>query len=110
MRPVRAVSLLLPVAALGSLLLSRGAHTLPLYAARTGNMCAQCHFDPNGGGPRNDFGFAFAKNRHSLAADTSGEWKDLNLTNHVGETMPLYFGVNQRFMMFANHTIANRGN
>ena len=102
MRPVRAVSLLLPVAALGSLLLSRGAHTLPLYAARTGNMCAQCHFDPNGGGPRNDFGFMFARNRHSLETDTTGAWKDLNLTNRIGDAMPVYIGLNQRFMLLAN--------
>ena len=32
-----------------------------------------CHFDPNGGGPRNDFGFAFARNRHSLEPEPEGE-------------------------------------
>ncbi len=98
-RAIRAVVLLLLVAPLASLFGSRAAHTLPLYAARTGYMCQQCHFDPNGGGPRNDFGFMFARNRHSTDADTTGAWKDLNLTNRIGDTMPVYFGVNQRFML-----------
>ena len=75
---------------------------LPLYAARQGLMCSSCHFDPNGGGPRNEFGFAFARNRHSLEPDTSSQWKDLNIVNRVSETMPVYFGVNQRFMLLTN--------
>ena len=65
-------------------------------------MCQSCHFDPNGGGPRNEFGFAFARNRHALAPDTTGEWKDLNIANRVGDAMPVYFGVNQRFMLLSN--------
>lgn len=78
--------------------------SVPLYAARTGLMCQSCHFDPNGGGQRNEFGFGFAKNRHSLTPeDSTSRWGNLDLTNRVGETMPLYFGVNQRFMMLANH-------
>ncbi len=75
---------------------------LPLYAARQGLMCQSCHFDPNGGGPRNDFGFSYARNRHSLEPDTTSQWKDLNLTNRVSEAMPVYFGVNQRFMLLTN--------
>ena len=71
----------------------------PLYATRTGLACASCHFDPNGGGPRNAFGFAFAKNRHSSEPETTGMFKDLELTNKVSEQLPLYFGVNQRLMM-----------
>jgi hypothetical protein len=74
---------------------------VPLYAARTGLMCQTCHFDPNGGGPRNDFGFAYAKNGHSLAPDTNAT-EVAALTNRVGENVPLYFGLNQRFMLFAN--------
>ena len=105
---MRSVHRLLPplllLAALAPLLVARRADPLPLYAARQGLPCRTCHFDPNGGGPRNDFGFAFAKNRHSLVPDTSAAWKDLDLTNRVGERMPLYFGLNQRFMLFANAT------
>jgi hypothetical protein len=74
----------------------------PLYAARTGLACANCHFDPNGGGPRNAFGFAFAKNRHSTDSETEGMFKDLDLTNKVSEQLPLYFGVNSRLMALAD--------
>ncbi len=103
---MRLVARAVPVLALLALFLASvfppRARGLPLYAARTGFQCQTCHFDPNGGGPRNDFGFAFAKNRHSLTPDTSGAWKDLNLTNRIGDNMPVYLGVNQRFVLLAN--------
>src|SRR5215470_12623283 len=91
---LRVVPGLIVLAALAPLLLlpTPGKGT-PLYAARTGLACANCHFDPNGGGPRNAFGFAFAKNRHSTEAETDGAFKDLDLTNRVSEQLPLYFGV-----------------
>lgn len=79
------------------------APAVPLYAARTGLPCQTCHFDPNGGGPRNEFGFAYAKNRHSIEAESEGEFKDLALRNRVADDFPLYFGVNQRFMLLADH-------
>ena len=101
---VRAVTVVVLLLALALVARPRRAETLPLYAARQGLMCRSCHFDPNGGGPRNEFGFAFAKNRHSLDPDTSGAWKDLDLTNRVGEKMPVYLGLNQRFMLLANTT------
>lgn len=106
----RAVPVILLVASLALLFPPRRAHTVPLYAARTGLMCQSCHFDPNGGGPRNEFGFAFAKNRHALAAeDSASRWGDLTLLNRVGESMPVYFGVNQRFMLLENqHTDVDR--
>src|SRR6476659_7362586 len=91
----------------GSLTPRRG-ETLPLYAARTGLQCQSCHFDPNGGGPRNEFGFAFARNRHELEPeDSTSEWHDLDLTNRVGDRMPVYLGVNQRFMLLANSATKN---
>lgn len=105
-RLVRAIPLLLVCTPFAALLAPRGAQTVPLYAARNGLACGSCHFDPNGGGPRNEFGFAFAKNRHSLAGeDSTSPWHDLDLTNRIGERMPVYLGVNQRFMVLANTTV-----
>ena len=103
-----------PIAMLALSLISlaltpKAGKTVPLYAARTGLMCQSCHFDPNGGGPRNEFGFNYAKNRHSLEADTTGEWKDLDLSNRVSANFPLYFGVNQRFMLLADQLQKSKG-
>ena len=102
---LRTLAVLLLVTPLAALIWPRRAETVPLYAARTGLMCQTCHFDPNGGGPRNEFGFAFARNRHAITPEPDGPWADLDLTNRVGETMPVYFGVNQRFMLIANTTV-----
>ena len=102
----RAFPILLLLACLAPLLRPRGAGSVPLYAARTGLMCGSCHFDPNGGGPRNEFGFTFARNRHSLAAepDTNSEWKDLQVVNRVSENVPVYIGFNYRLLMLADAT------
>jgi hypothetical protein len=101
-RLIRAVPLVLLSASLALVVFSHRGESVPLWAARTGQLCSQCHFDPNGGGPRNDFGFMFARNRHSIEPEAEGPFKDIELTNKVGETMPLYFGLNQRFMLFTN--------
>ena len=69
------------------------ASALPLYATRQGLPCSTCHFDPQGGGPRNDFGFLYEKNRHSMLPDV-GKWADLVLANKLGDA--LYFGTNMR--------------
>jgi hypothetical protein len=69
------------------------ASALPLYATRQGLACSTCHFDPQGGGPRNDFGFQFEKNRHAMTPDV-GKWADLVLANKIGDA--LYFGTNMR--------------
>src|SRR2546423_761918 len=99
---LRSVPLVLAVCSIVSLAgLARRGETVPLYAARTGLMCANCHFDPNGGGPRNAFGFTFEKNRHSTDAETEGMFKDLDLTNRIGDTMPVYFGTDHRLMILA---------
>jgi hypothetical protein len=102
-RLLRLAPLLLLTASLAALLSPRGARTVPLYAARTGLMCQTCHFDPNGGGPRNEFGFAYEMKRHSLEPEPdSTAWSDLALTNRVSESLPLYVGLDQRFMALAN--------
>ena len=109
-RSLRVVPALIVSASLAPLLfLPAPGRSTPLYATRTGFPCATCHFDPNGGGPRNAFGFAFAKNRHSTDAETSGVFKDLDLTNKVSEQLPLYFGVNQRFMTLADDASKSDG-
>jgi hypothetical protein len=104
--PLRAVPLVLLFCS-AVLLPVRPAGTVPLYAARTGLMCGTCHFDPNGGGPRNEYGFSYARNRHSLNVDpdTLSPWHDLSVVNRVADNVPIYFGVNQRFMLLANSTV-----
>lgn len=42
------------------------AEARPAYAAATKKPCGTCHVNPAGGGPRNEFGLAFAKNGHKL--------------------------------------------
>lgn len=102
-RVLRSIPVALLLASLTLAFLSRPGDSLPLYAARTGNLCKTCHFEPNGGGPRNEFGFAYARNRHGLEAEPEGSpWRDLQLSNRVGETMPLYVGLNHRFMLLTN--------
>ena len=84
--PRRTVAFVLILASLGALLSARRAQTVPLYAARTGLLCESCHFDPNGGGPRKEFGFAFARNRHRVEPeDTTSRWHDLDIGNRLLE-------------------------
>jgi hypothetical protein len=104
-RMLRLIPVLLLACCLTALFGARGAETVPLFAARQGLMCGTCHFDPNGGGPRNEFGFAYGKNRHSLSPDgEDAPWGTIELSNRLGENVPIYFGLNQRFMMLANST------
>lgn len=107
---LRAIPVLLVSLSLYIALQPQRVQSVPLYAARNELMCQSCHFDPNGGGPRNEFGFNFAKNRHMLTPeDSTSRWEDLTLSNRLGENTPLYFGVNQRFMLLANqHTDVDR--
>jgi hypothetical protein len=100
---LRASPFVLAAAGLLAALTPRGAQSVPQYAARTGLPCQTCHFDPDGGGPRNEFGFAFAAHRHAVESEPEGSpWADLTLANRVSDAFPLYLGVNQRFMLLAN--------
>jgi hypothetical protein len=100
----RVLPIVILLAALANLCGAFRAESLPLYSARQGLKCQSCHFDPNGGGPRNESGFAFARNRHASEPDTTGPWQDLDLANRVSENLPVYFGLDQRFMLFGNST------
>jgi len=101
MRMMRAVSgTALALAAFA--LFPRMAHAVPAYAARTGFTCVSCHFDPDGGGPRKELGFLFARQRHSTLPDTSQTWSGLNeLTNRLGDWF--YFGTNTRMYYLYDH-------
>jgi hypothetical protein len=84
------------------LLFPRTARAVPAYAARTGFTCISCHFDPNGGGPRKELGFLFARQRHSTLPDTSQKWSGLNeLSNRLGDWF--YFGTNTRMYYLYDH-------
>ena len=104
MRWRHVVSLLVVVASLVPLLWASRAGTVPIYSGRAGLPCGACHFDPNGGGPRNEFGFNYARNRHSTEPETGKAWSDVELANRVGDTVPIYFGLDHRVMLIANDT------
>lgn len=76
------------------------ASALPLYASREGAKCVSCHFDPNGGGIRNDFGFSYARNRHSM--DPEDRWADLEVNPQLNDWIRL--GLDTRMTYIASHT------
>ncbi len=39
-------------------------------------MCSNCHLNPQGGGPRNEFGLAFAKNGFKITPELRAQWPD----------------------------------
>lgn len=78
---------------------SRPAAALPLYASREGTKCVSCHFDPNGGGLRNDFGFKFGKNRHSMEEEE--RWAHVTVDPQLNEWIRL--GVDTRITYIASH-------
>jgi len=75
------------------------AVALPLYASREGAKCASCHFDPNGGGMRNDFGFDYDKNRHSMEQES--RWDSVQITPQVNNWIRL--GLDTRVLYVADH-------
>ena len=90
---------LVPAMALG-LMLPMSAGALPLYASREGKTCVSCHFDPNGGGMRNDFGFLYCKNRHGL--DTEQKWASVTIDPRLNEWVSI--GVDTRLLYIASHS------
>lgn len=77
----------------------RPAAALPIYASREGAKCVSCHFDPNGGGIRNDFGFTYGKNRHSM--EPEDRWADVTVNPQLNEWIRL--GVDTRISYVASH-------
>ena len=82
-----------------SLFSSSVAHALPLYASREGKTCIACHYDPNGGGMRNDFGFLYGKNRHGL--DTETKWAKVTVDPRLNDWVAI--GVDTRLLYIASH-------
>ena len=95
------VSLL--VAVLG-LLLAPSAQALPLYASREGKACVACHYDPNGGGMRNDFGFLYGKNRHGM--DTEEKWAKVTIDPRLNDWIAI--GADTRVLYIASHIEGGR--
>lgn len=75
------------------------AEALPLYASREGRNCTTCHFDPNGSGMRNDFGFNYGKNRHSMGEEE--RWSNVTVDPQLNEWIRL--GMDTRIMYVASH-------
>ena len=81
----------------------RPAGAMPLYAARQGLPCKACHFDPQGGGARREFGFLYERNRHDLTPEE--RWADIGLSNKLGDA--LYFGTNLRQQYTYAHEVGS---
>ena len=94
------------LALLGSLLLLwvAPAVAIPLYSSREGATCISCHIDPNGGGIRNEFGFNYAKNRHSIEEEE--KWAKYTVNPQLNEWIRL--GLDARFMYYASHVEGGR--
>lgn len=48
------------------------AHARPEFAKKEGKECAYCHKSPKGGGPLNDTGEVYRKNKHSFPPEPKG--------------------------------------
>jgi hypothetical protein len=80
------------------------AAALPLYASRQGATCVTCHVDPNGGGIRNEFGFVYLRNRHSVERDA--RWEKLTVDPKLNDWITL--GLDVRVMYYASHINGGR--
>ena len=82
--------------------LASPASAFPLYASREGKACVTCHIDPNGGGMRNEFGFYYGKNRHSMGVEE--KWSKMTVDPQLNDWIRL--GLDMRFMYYASHLSA----
>jgi hypothetical protein len=88
---------------LGILMSAVPCTALPLYAARTGLTCMQCHVNPTGAGMRNSFGFTYLQNGHSLTPREGSE--ETPLSNRFNDF--LSFGSDMRLMAYGSQTQKN---
>jgi len=96
----RSLALALIVAwAAGTTLPAPRAAALPMYASRMGATCNTCHVDPNGGGIRNEFGFAYLRNRH--ATEPEERWSSVTVDPKLNEWITL--GMDLRVLYYASH-------
>ena len=95
---------LLPVTALAGMLCAAPSSAIPLYSSREGATCISCHVDPNGGGIRNEFGFNYGKNRHSVEEEE--KWAKYAVNPQLNEWIRL--GLDARFMYYASHVDGGR--
>jgi hypothetical protein len=93
------------VPALLVLISAPSARALPLYASRLGATCVTCHYDPNGGGIRNAFGFQYEKNRHAL--EEEDKWAKFTVDPKI--TSWLQIGFDTRVLYVASHTSGYSG-
>lgn len=93
----RILGLLLTAAAVAAF--ATPADALPLYGSREGRNCISCHFDPNGSAMRNEFGFNYGKNRHSMGEEE--RWSKVTVDPQLNDWIRL--GLDTRFMYFASH-------
>jgi hypothetical protein len=97
--PLRRLTLCLAAACAAAPLWVPSAEALPLYASRQGATCVTCHVDPNGGGIRNEFGFAYLRNRHSVERES--RWEKLTVDPKLNDWITL--GLDLRVMYYASH-------
>jgi hypothetical protein len=95
-----AIRLALPLIVAAGIAAPPRAHALPLYASREGKTCISCHYDPNGGGMRNDFGFLYCKNRHGL--DAEPKWASVTVDPRLNEWIAI--GMDTRLLYIASHS------
>ena len=99
-RVLPAIRLALPVMVVVSIAAPPRAGAMPMYASREGKTCVSCHYDPNGGGMRNDFGFLYCKNRHGL--DTEKKWANVTVDPRLNDWVAI--GMDTRLLYIASHS------
>ena len=73
--------------------------------------CSTCHINPNGGGPRNQFGTAFEKNNKTITPEFRAAWPDHFLASISSDAVPSQAGeVKATFLSNGQDTVIQIGN